>query len=61
MKMLYFNMVRFGNVNIDEFVCFFFYVHNEMLYTRHIVFSLRDSFPMVLSVKDNNRMIWIVQ
>jgi hypothetical protein len=42
---------RFGNINADEFTSvFFFYVQNEMLCEKHIiVFSLGNSFLIVLS------------
>ena len=44
------NMVRFGKINDDEFTEFC-YVENEMLCTKHIIaFSLRTSFPTVLSI-----------
>jgi hypothetical protein len=44
------NMVRFGNfVVIIVFEFELFYVEVEMLCTKHIVFSLRNNFPIVLS------------
>jgi hypothetical protein len=65
------NMARFGNVNADKFTSaqcvFFFYVQNKMLSNKYIiVFSLGNSFPIVLSGEvlenstlrdDNNRIV----
>jgi len=44
-------MERYGNINVDEFTSVFvFYIKGVMLCNNHMfVFSLENSFPIVLS------------
>ena len=57
------NMARFGTQmhRCRIYLVFFFYLQNEMLCTKHIiVFSLWNSFPIVLFGIVSLRLVWVL-